>query len=83
MEPERDGAVSVSVSGQLSIADVTRPVDLRAIALGGRDPDRLRITARGAVRRSDFRIEPPSLLGAGVSDRIDLALDITAERIRP
>jgi polyisoprenoid-binding protein YceI len=79
--PARAGAVLVS--GRLSIAGVTRPAVLKAVALAGRDPDRIRITARGTVRRSDFRIEPPSLLESGVSDRVDLVLDVEAERVHP
>ena len=44
--------------------------------------DRVTVTAQGSIRRSDFGIEPPMLLEAGVSDRVDLAIDVTALRIR-
>jgi polyisoprenoid-binding protein YceI len=74
---EPTGAGAFRVTGDLTIVGITRPITLKATT--HRDgADRVRVTARGSVRRSDFGIEPASLLEAGVGDRIALALDISA-----
>jgi hypothetical protein len=55
---------------------VTRPLDLTAVSQP--DGNGRAFAVRGSLRRRDFGIEPKSLLNAGVSDRVDLALEIYA-----
>jgi len=74
VEPTRGGGMRVA--GVLTIAGATRPVELHVTVGHDSDPDALTLEVRGSVRRSDFGIDPKSLLEAGVSDRVDLALDI-------
>jgi polyisoprenoid-binding protein YceI len=78
-EPAAGGALRIT--GDLTIMGITRPVTLEATVRPDRG-SRVRITARGSLRRSDFGIEPQSLLEAGVGDRIDLALDVSLRRVR-
>jgi polyisoprenoid-binding protein YceI len=64
------------IACDLTIAGVTRPVELQATARRADDGDGLAFVVRGSLRRSQFGIDPKSLLEAGVSDRVDLTLDI-------
>jgi polyisoprenoid-binding protein YceI len=74
------GAGRVRVNGSLTIAGVMRPVRLAATIDRDGDPDRVTITARGSVRRSDYGIEARRLLAAGVGDRVALQLRISLVR---
>ena len=67
------------IAGDLTLAGTTRPLTLTATARPD-SANRVTVAARGSLRRSDFGIEPASLLEAGVGDRVDLALDISAQR---
>jgi polyisoprenoid-binding protein YceI len=74
---ERVGTDAFRIAGELTIAGVTRPLELTAVPQP--DGDGRAFAVRGSLRRSDFGIEPKSLLEAGVSDRVDLALEIHAD----
>jgi polyisoprenoid-binding protein YceI len=74
------------LSGELTIRDVTRPVDLEVEFLGI-DPTglqgeaRIGFSARGAISRSDFGITfGLAAEGAKIflGDQVDLALDVQA-----
>lgn len=62
------------IACDLTIAGVTRPVELQATARRADDGDGLAFAVRGSLRRSQFGIDPKSLLEAGVSDRVDVTL---------
>lgn len=80
VERTDDGAVSVI--GSITIAGTTRPLRLRvALEPDDDDDDRVRLRARGTLRRSEFGIESASLLDSGVSDKVDLLLDVSARRL--
>ncbi|GIK77324.1 MAG: polyisoprenoid-binding protein [Acidobacteria bacterium] len=78
-EPADDGAVLIT--GPITIAGTTRPLRLLVAVEPDGGVDRVRLRARGVLRRSEFGIESASLLDAGVSDKVDLALDVRARRL--
>jgi polyisoprenoid-binding protein YceI len=67
----------VRVNGDLTIAGITRRLQLAAFIDRDGEPDRVTITARGSVRRSDFGIDSKGLLEAGVSDRVALTIHVS------
>lgn len=72
------GEVSFTVSGDLTIRDVTRPVTFEvAVTFDG---ERLTGEAVAQVSRSDFGLVIPSVRGvANVTDQVEIALDFVAE----
>lgn len=81
VEPADDGAVWVT--GPITIAGATRPLRLRVAVESGGGSGCASIRARGVLRRSEFGIESASLLDSGVSDKVDLVLDVSARRLAP
>lgn len=79
VEPADDGAFWVS--GPITIAGTTRPLRLRVAIEPDDGSDLVRLRARGVLRRSEFGIESASLLDAGVSDKVELTLDVSARRL--
>jgi len=79
VEPDDDGAVWIT--GSITIAGTTRPLRLRVTVEPDSAIDRARLRVRGVLRRSEFAIESESLLDAGVSDKVELLLDISARRL--
>lgn len=79
VEPADDGAVLIA--GSITIAGTTRPLRLHVTVEPDGGPDRARLRARGVLRRSEFGIESASLLDSGVSDKVDLLLDVRARRL--
>lgn len=71
--------VSVTVHGELTIRDVTRPVSFEAsFELAG---DTLRGTARTTIRMTDFGFEPPSILGMlRANNEVEIEVDVVARR---
>ena len=83
LHPADDGWV---LSGELTIREITRPVDLKVDFLGT-DPDglqgepRVGFTARGAISRRDFGVSFGLAADGGkvvVADKVDIVLDIEA-----
>jgi polyisoprenoid-binding protein YceI len=77
------------VLGDLSIAGVTRPVQLEAEFLGGgKDPwgnERLGFEARTTINRKDFGLSWNQVLETGgvlVGEQIEIALDVQAVKPR-
>lgn len=66
------------IEGELTIRDVTRPLELRASPVE-RPDGAMGIAARGKLSRRDFGLEWDALVEAGrlvVSDRVDIAIDV-------
>lgn len=63
--------------GQLTIHGVTRPVtlDATAVYLG----NELRVTAKGQVKMSDYKVTPPSFLLVTVEDTVGLQVQAVAK----
>ncbi len=78
---ERTGDGAASIIGPITIAGTTRPLRLRVAVEPDGGGDRVRLRARGTLRRSEFGIESASLLDSGVSDKVDLVLDVSARRL--
>jgi polyisoprenoid-binding protein YceI len=83
-----DGAYSVL--GDLTLRGVTRPVELAVQVEGvGADPyfgDRISLSARGEIDRTEYGISWNSTLANGmlaVSERVRLVLDVEAVREAP
>lgn len=81
---ESIGSQRYRVIGDLTIKDVVRPLVLEAtLQDSSGDSDPIRVTARGAILRSEFGLSWSEVLeasGALVSDRVDVSLDVTATR---
>jgi polyisoprenoid-binding protein YceI len=75
------------IEGELTIHGVTRPVKFEATLEGTEtDPqgnDRVGVSARGQINRSDFEMKFNAALGSGnvvVSDKVKILLDVSAVR---
>lgn len=55
-----DAAITVRAEGTLTIAGVTRPVELQAEARG--DGEALRVTGMKLINMEDYGVKPPSLM---------------------
>lgn len=79
------GKDMLTVNGELTIRDVTRPVTLTVDRLGeGTDPwgkQRFGFSARGSIDRKDFGLSWNQVLEAGgvlVGERVDIEIDVQA-----
>ncbi|RMI30157.1 YceI family protein [Nocardia stercoris] len=73
------------VTGEVTLAGVTRPLTLEVTVRGLRaGSDKLRFTATGTILRSDFRVAA-GVPNAMLSDKFDIELDIevTAPQLNP
>ena len=78
---ETEGEWSFSVTGELTVRDITRPVTFEVVARWAAD-DRLQGEASATVLRSDFDLQIPSVaFVANVADEVRLELDFTAAPI--
>jgi polyisoprenoid-binding protein YceI len=76
---ETDEPLGPTVTGRLTIRDVTRPVAFTVASAG--DGDTLRLTARATVSRKAFGLDWAALRDAGrliVSDKVRLRLELVA-----
>ncbi len=70
---------SVRVSGDLTIHNITRPATFEVqVTLKG---DELTGTANVDVNMTDFGVEPPSIRGTNVEDRVTLRLEFVASAV--
>lgn len=81
------GVTQDTLSGDLTIAGVTRPVELdleyHGVATDGYDATRAGFSASGQIKRSDFGIEfnaPLGVDGMLIADKVMIELDIQAIR---
>ncbi len=81
------GDEEFEIEGELTIHGVTRPVKFEATLEGTEtDPqgnDRVGVSARGQINRSDFEMKFNAALGSGnvvVSDKVKILLDVSAVR---
>jgi polyisoprenoid-binding protein YceI len=84
---EKLGGDRYRLVGDLTIRDVTRPIELDAEYGGrGKDPwgnERVGFTARASLDRKDFGLKWNQVLETGgvlVSDRVDIELEVQAVR---
>jgi polyisoprenoid-binding protein YceI len=69
------------LAGDLTIRGATHELELRA-RRAAIAPERIELELEGELRRSDFGIESAQLLEAGISDRVELALQVSLTRAR-
>jgi polyisoprenoid-binding protein YceI len=67
---------SWTMTGELTIKHITRPIELRARRLAPAD-DSLELRLHGQLSRTEFGITSHELLSAGISDTVNLKLHIT------
>jgi polyisoprenoid-binding protein YceI len=84
---EKLGGDRYRLAGELTIRDVTRPVELDAEYGGrGKDPwgnERIGFTVKGSLDRKDFGLHWNQVLETGgvlVSDRVEIELEVQAVR---
>jgi len=70
------GENSWTITGELTIKHITRPIVLRARRVA-RTEDLLQLHIEGQLSRSEFGITSAELLSAGISDTVHLKLHIT------
>jgi polyisoprenoid-binding protein YceI len=77
----KDGQVPLRIHGGLTLAGVTRPIDLEARATPGTDGT-LRVRGRYLLRMTDWSVRPPTLmLGTlKVGDSVVIRFDLTLQR---
>jgi polyisoprenoid-binding protein YceI len=75
----KDGQLPLRIHGELTMAGVTRPIDLEVLATPGPDGT-LRVRGRYPLRMTDWGVRPPTLMlgtlkvGESVVIRFDFAL---------
>lgn len=72
----KDGGNSVKATGQLTVAGVTKPLELKALLTA--EGENLRIKGTKKVMMSDFGIEPPTMMMGTLKtrDEIEISFDV-------